>query len=344
MLTETTTNIVCTLGPACDSATVLREMILSGMTIARFNLSHGSFDVHKERLSNLRAVCNDLNITVKTLLDLEGFRIRLGHLAAPFEIASDSQVELWRETASIPGSIPFDYPGDLRIITPGSEIFIDDGKILLAVTEAHEHRLICKVVVGGVVSSRKGVNIPGVKFPFCGLTEKDAAGVEYAKKHNFDIVAQSFVRSVEDVEVLRLALAGTASKLLAKIECQEAIDNIDEIIKVVDLIMIARGDMGVSIPIYQVPFVQKEIIKKCLRAQVPVITATQMLESMTGEIIPTRAEVSDVANAVLDGTNYVMLSAETAIGKYPVQTVRMMKNIIKYAEGYQPNPHSIPTI
>ena len=230
--------------------------------------------------------------------------------------------------------IPFDYEGPLGEIKSGQFIYIDDGNIALMVTGHRKKTLKTKVIVGGLLKEHKGVNIPGVRLTFKGLSEKDRRDIGFCVENEVDYIAQSFVRTKDDILRIRELLFDKDIQLIAKIENREGIKNIDEIINTSDGIMIARGDMGVSLPIYEIPIIQKEIIKKCNKAKKFVITATQMLESMTENRLPTRAEVTDVANAVIDGSDYVMLSAETAVGHHPVETVRMMNKIIKFTEGY----------
>jgi pyruvate kinase len=231
--------------------------------------------------------------------------------------------------------IPFDYRGPLSTIKDGQPIFIDDGNIALEVTGRAKNSLKAKVVVGGLLKEHKGVNIPDARLEFGDISRKDIQDILFCEKHGVDYIAQSFVRTKKDILAVRKALgAGSRCRVIAKIENKEGIKNIEEILGVSDGIMIARGDMGVSLPIYQIPIIQKMIIKKCNLAGKFVITATQMLESMTENLRPTRAEVTDVANAILDGTDFVMLSAESAVGKYPVETVGMMNNIIKFTEGH----------
>ncbi len=235
-----------------------------------------------------------------------------------------------------PQEIPFDYHGQLGPIKNGHLIFIDDGNICLQVIGKKKNSVKLKVIIGGLLKSHKGINIPEAKLDFGSISQKDVEDIIFCEKNGVEYIAQSFVRTSKDIiDVRKLLKRGSRCKVIAKIECREAIRNIDEIIDVSDGIMIARGDMGVSLPIYEIPVIQKIIIKKCNHAKKFVITATQMLESMTENFRPTRAEVTDVANAVLDGTDFVMLSSETAVGKYPVEAVKMMNNIIKFTEKFK---------
>ena len=330
------TKIICTLGPASQTRTVLRKMMNVGMDVARFNFSHGSLAEHAQRITIIRQLNHTYRRHIRLLGDLEGYRIRIGTLAMPLTLKKKETFWLSQgEGAGDDHTIPFDYPGDLKDIKKGKYIYIDDGNIALEVTGHSKGRLAAKVIVEGVLKSHKGVNIPEVRLRFSEITAKDAQDIGFCLEHHLDFIAQSFVRNKQDILRVR-ALAGvkTGCRIIAKIENREGIRNIDEIIAVSDGIMIARGDLGVSLPIYEVPVLQKQIIRKCNRAKKMVITATQMLESMTENLRPTRAEVSDVANAIIDGTDYVMLSAESAVGKYPVETVDMMNRVIKFTENY----------
>jgi pyruvate kinase len=330
------TKIICTLGPASSSETYLRKMMLAGMDVARLNFSHGKPPELLHRIDLIRLLNAKYRRRIKLLGDLQGYRIRVGELAAPIELKK-RQI-LWLTQQKIKGThgrIPFDYEGRLSTIKMGYHIFIDDGNIALEVISRAKNSLKAKVIVGGLLKEHKGVNIPEARLEFGGISQKDIQDILFCEKYGVEYIAQSFVRTKKDIlDVRKLLKPGSQCRVIAKIECREGIKNIDEIIKVSDGIMIARGDMGVSLPIYEIPIVQKMIIKKCNRAGKFVITATQMLESMTENRIPTRAEVTDVANAIIDGTDFVMLSAETAVGKYPVEAVMMMNNIIKFTEIY----------
>jgi len=328
------TGIICTIGPASSSETVLRKMMLRGMDICRLNFSHGNPLEFIDKINLIRLLNKKYRRRIKILGDLQGHRIRIGNLAAPVKLKK-RQV-LWltqKKIKGVPGKVYFDYQGPLGVIKNGSHIFIDDGNIDLEVVSRTESSLEARVITGELLKSNKGVNIPEAKLEFGAISRKDEEDILFCKKNNIEYIAQSFVRSKKDILEVRNVLGpGSACRVIAKIENREGIKNIDEIIRVSDGIMVARGDMGISIPIYEVPLVQKEIIKKCNKAGKFVITATQMLESMTENRVPTRAEVSDVANAILDGTDYVMLSAETAAGKYPVESVDMMNRIIEFTE------------
>jgi len=334
------TKIICTLGPASSSETMLRKMFLAGMDVARLNFSHGKFHEILHRIELIRLLNKKYRRHIKILGDLQGHRIRVGELSAPIELKKHKTIWLTPEKIKGTGEkIPFDYKGALNTIKNRQYIFIDDGNIALEVTGRTKNALKTKVIVGGLLKEHKGINIPGAKLEFGGISQKDIQDILFCKRNNIEYIAQSFVNTKNDILDIKNVL-GTNSPchLIAKIESREGIKNIDEIIKVSDGIMIARGDMGVAVPIYEIPVMQKMIIKKCNHAKKLVITATQMLESMTENLRPTRAEVTDVANAIIDGTDFVMLSAESAVGKYPVETVRMMNNIIKFTEKYLKQP------
>lgn len=332
------TKIICTLGPATSRSDILKKLALSGMNIARLNFSHGTYQSHKKKIDAVRKLNKARRSKIKILQDLEGYRIRVGLFKGPrkmIELVKSSTITL------IPGSstdrkdvIPFDYDGSLYDIKKGCHIFIDDGNIALKVKTVTRKQVKAEVIVGGMVKEHKGINIPDVNLKFAGLTEKDKDNLLFGIENKVDLIAQSFVRNKDDILSVRKFINSNNydCPLIAKIENRDGIKNIDKILEVSDGIMIARGDMGVSLPVYEVPMVQKMIIKKCSSHRAFVITATQMLESMTEHIRPTRAEVSDIANAIIDGSDFVMLSGETAAGKYPVEAVRMMKSIIDFTE------------
>ncbi len=333
----TKTKIICTLGPASSAEDVLLKMMRAGMYMVRLNFSHGTLKDHLTKIGIVRELNKKHHLDTKILGDLEGYRIRVGKFKGgrPAKVKKGQIVLLTQD--NILGSnslIPFDYEGPLNKIKKGQHIYIDDGDIALVVESCEKKCLKAKVITPGLIKEHKGINIPDIKFDFKGITLKDKADIDFCIENKIDCIAQSFVRSKDDILSLKEYIKGCSHKfqLIAKIENREGIDNIDEIIKVCTGVMVARGDMGVSIPIYEVPIVQKKIIKKCNRAHKFVITATQMLESMTENLRPKRAEVSDVANAIIDGSDYVMLSAETAVGLYPVECVDMMDKIIKFTE------------
>ncbi|MEW6075530.1 MAG: pyruvate kinase [Candidatus Omnitrophota bacterium] len=331
------TKIIATLGPASLHQGVLRAMMRAGLDVARLNFSHGSFSAKRAAVALIRKLNKDNRRHIEILGDLEGYRIRVGRLKSPVELKKGQRLYLVQsDAAGAHSRIPFDYKGDLKAIQKGQRVYIDDGNIELAVEGRSAKQLNTVVTRPGILKERKGINIPGARLTFSGMTAGDKAALEFCVTEKIDYVAQSFVRSAQDMERVRALLKYRLPKcrLIAKIENREGLKNLDEIISASDGIMIARGDLGVSLPIYMVPIFQKEIIKKCKKARKFVITATQMLESMTEHLSPTRAEVSDVANAILDGCGYLMLSAETAVGRYPAQAVRMMNSISRVTERY----------
>jgi len=331
------TKIICTIGPSSSNVTVLRNMMLAGMDVARLNFSYRSHVSHKYYINLIRELNKKYRRHIKILQDLEGYRIRVGKFKQKksIELKKGQQVLLTnRDVLGEKNIIAFDYEGSLNDIKPGSHIYIDDGNIALMVKSRTKKYLKTEVVIPGFLKENKGINIPNVALRFKGLTDKDRIDIQFGIKNRVDYIAQSFIRNKNDIIQIRDLVKPNLPNcnIVAKIENLQGIKNIDEIIDVSDGIMIARGDMGVSIPIYKIPVVQKLIIKKCNQAKKFVITATQMLESMVENLRPTRAEVTDVANAVLDGSDFVMLSAETAIGQHPVQTVKMMNQILKFTE------------
>lgn len=331
------TKIIATIGPASSNKTILRKMFSAGLDIARLNFSHGSSAEHVQRIKLLRALNSQMRRSVKIMQDLEGHRIRLGRINGDIRLKKNAFIYLTQE--DILGNdkeVGFDYNGSLKAISSGNSIYIDDGKIILRVSLREKRRLKAKVIVPGTLKGRKGINIPDARLSFEPLTQKDKLDLNIAIKERLDYVAQSFVNSRKDVSIIKdiLSAANAGCKVFAKVESRDAVKNIDEIIDEADGIIIARGDMGICLPIYKVPIYQKEIIKKCRLRGKFVIVATQMLESMVENLIPTRAEVSDVANAIFDGASGVMLSAETAVGKNPSEVIAMMNKIIKSSEEY----------
>jgi pyruvate kinase len=316
-------------------------MMRSGMDVARLNFSHGTHAEHHRRMEAIRRLNGKYRRHVRILQDLEGYRIRIGSFkdGKPMVLKKRQAVRLTnKEARQGEGAIPFDYRGNLKEIKAGNNIFIDDGNIALVVTQVTAEYVNAEVVFGGVLKEHKGINMPEVNFRFKGLTEKDARDARFGLDNKVDFIAQSFVRDKKDILHLRKLVEGAGRpgcRIIAKIENRQGIANIDEILEVSDGIMIARGDMGVSVPVYEVPMIQKYIIRKCNLRKKFVITATQMLESMTEHPRPSRAEVADVANAILDGSDYVMLSGETAAGAYPVEAVRMMDQVIKFTEAHR---------
>ena len=335
------TKIIATIGPACSQIKTLSRMVQEGVSVFRFNFSHGTMAKHEEMLSRVRKVEGHLGQRVGILQDLEGHRIRTGHLrkTRPVILSIGQAFSLYRE--AVIGSrhgVSLDYPGSFASIRPPQRIYVDDGKIHLRVVLSSVDRLDTVVEQEGILGERKGVNIPGINLAFPALSSKDAEDLKFATRHKVDFVAQSFVRTAADVFEVKRRLDPDLRhcRVIAKIESREGLKNIASILKAANGIMVARGDLGISIPIYEIPIVQKWIIAACNHLKKPVITATQMLEHMTDHLSPTRAEVSDVANAVIDGTDFVMLSGETAAGCYPIETVRMMRKIIQYTERHTP--------
>ncbi|CAM3366354.1 MULTISPECIES: pyruvate kinase [Paenibacillus] len=331
------TKIVCTIGPSSESLENTKKLIMAGMNVARLNFSHGDFEEHGNRIKNIRQACEELNKTVAILLDTKGPEIRTGKLEVePIELVQDEYITL--TTEEILGdknriSITYkELPNDVQV---GSTILIDDGLIGLTVVEIQGTEIRCRVVNGGTIKSKKGVNVPGVAISLPGITEKDASDIVFGIEQGIDFIAASFVRKASDVlEIRELLKKHNAEhiQIISKIENQQGVDNLDEILEVSDGLMVARGDLGVEIPAEEVPLVQKRMIEKCNLAGKPVITATQMLDSMQRNPRPTRAEASDVANAIFDGTDAIMLSGETAAGKYPVESVLTMSRIAEKAE------------
>ena len=331
------TKIVATLGPASSSKEVLKEMMLEGLNVCRLNFSHGAYDDHANSIKIIRELNDELGLNVAILADLQGPKIRTNEMEANgvlLEVGNEIKII----TDKVVGNavrFSINYQKLPQDVSPGEKILLDDGKIMLEViTTNRKTEITCKIVQGGILSSKKGVNFPNTKISLPSLTEKDQLDLEFALDHEVDWIGLSFVRSARDIIELkhRIAARGAKAKVIAKIEKPEALDNIDDIIKESDGLMVARGDLGVEIPFQNVPLIQKMLISKCVRKAKPVIVATQMMESMINNMTPSRAEVNDVANAVLDGTDAVMLSGETSVGKYPIEVIRTMSNIIKEME------------
>lgn len=333
------TKIICTMGPNTNDRNLLKALAENGMDIARFNFSHGDYEEQKSRLDLLKSIREELDLPIAALLDTKGPEIRTGLLKDEKKVTLTEGQTYTLTTREIVGDDQIghiNYSGLNEDVVPGNKILIDDGLIELEVQEVNGTDIVCKVINGGELGMRKGVNVPNVKIKLPALTEKDKADIQFGIEQGFDFIAASFVRTADAIREIRKILdeAGSSIQIIAKIENAEGIENLDAIIEESDGIMVARGDMGVEIPAEQVPHVQKMIIKKCNLACKPVITATQMLDSMIRNPRPTRAEVTDVANAVYDGTDAVMLSGETAMGKYPVEALRMMGQICEDTERY----------
>ena len=331
------TKIICTLGPAVDNEDMIRALIRTGMNAARFNFSHGSHEEHLNRLNLLKSVRDSMGRPVASILDNKGpeIRIRSFETKSISLEAGDLFTLTTREVQGNVNLVSVTYPELHKEVSAGQEILIDDGLVALKVEEIDGQDIRCTVENGGTLSANKSINIPGVHIHLPALTEKDVSDIQFGVENDFDFIAASFVRRAADVQAVREVLdrfGGQEIRIIAKIENQEGVDNIDEILEAADGIMVARGDLGVEIPAAKVPILQKQIIRKGLQAGKPVITATQMLDSMMRNPRPTRAEVSDVANAVFDGTSCVMLSGETAGGKYPLEALTAMVSIVEEAE------------
>lgn len=330
------TKIVCTIGPACRSKETLEQMIINGMNVARLNFAHGDFESHKELIADIRAAAKTTGERVAILADLPGPKMRIGHLA-------EEPIELERGQAFtlVPGEIEgnskrvsMSFKGLPKVVRPGDTIFVNDGLIQLKVEKVDGEEVHCEVMVGGQLRSHKGVNFPGIDLGISAFTDRDRECLEFALKQGVDAIGESFVQGPDDILALRKAAteAGYNPFIIAKIERSQALENIDGILDVVDGIMVARGDLGVEVPIEEIAVVQKGLIQKANLVGKPVITATQMLESMVNNRRPTRAEVTDVSNAILDGTDCVMLSEESASGTYPVEAVAVMARIARITE------------
>ena len=341
-LSDTRTKIVCTLGPASRGPNALRDLIRSGMNVARINYSHGTQDEHRAAFDAVRRAADAEGATVAVIADLRGPKFRLGVLARPVEVAVGDRIALSADSAAdgSGGVFPLPHPQLLYGLRVGSRLLIDDGAIEAVVRKVLSGVADVEVVVGGRLSSHKGVAAPGATQHLEALTDKDRADAAHAVACGADYVALSFVQSSDDVRALRMLLDsmpdGRSTGVVAKIEKREAIDHLDGILHATDAVMVARGDLGVEVSPQEVPMHQKDIIRRANRLGVPVITATQMLQSMVENPRPTRAEASDVANAILDGTDAVMLSAETAVGRYPREAVAMMREIAAIAEHRMP--------
>lgn len=326
------TKIVATIGPSSESEEMLEKLIKAGVNVARFNMSHGTHPEHLEKINKVKTLNKKLGTNVGLMLDTKGPEIRLGDFESDKALLVQG-TEFIITTEDILGTdakASVTYKEITKDVKVGTTILLDDGLIELKVEKVKKNELVCKVINTGTIKSKKGVNIPGIKLSLPALTERDKADIKFGIENDIDFVAASFVRKAEDVIELRKYMDGLNDnnvKIIAKIENQEGIDNFDEILAVVDGIMVARGDMGVEVNIQELPAIQKMMIKRAIASGKMVITATQMLESMVSNPRPTRAEVSDVANAIYDGTGAIMLSGESASGKYPEECVKMMNNI-----------------
>ena len=328
---NTATKIVCTIGPSSSSPDVMRKLMRAGMNVARLNFSHGTHEQHARTVSNIRALARELDLPIAILGDLQGPRIRIGQLAEAIPVVEGEQLVFVPETNADGGGIPVTYDDIARDVQTGGMILVDDGLLAFRVDRVEGERVHVTVRYGGLLKSNKGMNLPGIEVSAPSLTEKDRADIPFAIEHELEYLALSFVRRPEDIEELR-ALLPKGMLVVAKIEKDSALTRIEQILRVSDAVMVARGDLGVELPFEEVPLQQKRIISLAARYGRPVITATQMLESMVQHPRPTRAEASDVANAILDGTDAVMLSAETAAGLHPVLAVEAMRRIAIAAE------------
>lgn len=334
------TKIVATIGPASSSKEVLRDMILQGLDVVRLNFSHGAHEDHKKVVEFVRAIDLELGTNTSLLADLQGPKLRVGEMEnGSVELVSGQKITISTVkqigTAKVIYTNYKEFPAD---VSAGETVLLDDGKLSMKVLETNgKDTVICEILQGGPLSSKKGLNLPNTKVSLPSLSEKDLSDLDFALNHNIDWIGLSFVRNASDVVKLKEIIKNRDkhAKVVAKIEKPEAVAQIDEIVSVTDAVMVARGDLGVEVPLQSVPLIQKMIVKKCVHAAKPVIVATQMMESMVTNITPTRAEVADVANAVLDGADAVMLSGETSVGKYPVEAIRIMNNIIGEAETFE---------
>jgi len=336
--------IVATIGPASESEQALESLIKAGMNVARLNFSHGTHEQHEAKVATIRAVSKRLGIPIGILQDLQGPKIRVGKLSVPLQLSVGEQVCLYATEDKPPKTdnqlLPVDFRELFDSVQTGDRLLLDDGRLALEVKSAQGRVVQANVLVGGTLSSHKGINLPGVKLRIAGFTEKDKADLEFGISQGVDAVAISFVRSAEDVKEVRAAIQEFAKRkgkkiiplLIAKLEKPEAMTELEAILDIVDGVMVARGDLGVELPPERVPSLQKHIIQSANARAKLVITATQMLESMIQNPLPTRAEASDVANAIFDGTDAVMLSAETASGDYPTEAIAMMSRIVNEAE------------
>jgi pyruvate kinase len=349
------TKIVSTLGPSSDTPEVIGAMIQAGMNVARINFSHGTHEQHSKTLHILHQAARAAGEPISVMLDLQGPKIRIGNLKTPsITLKQGAMVRITTEDVEGDENIlSTTYRHFTKDVQKGNRVLLDDGKIELRAEKVHGHEVELRVVVGGMLTPHKGINLPGVAVSAPSLTEKDKEDLQFAFEHDVDYVALSFVRRAHDVALLRDVIIengprGRKIPIIAKIEKGEAIEDIDAILKESDAVMVARGDLGVELHTEDVPLLQKMIVRKCNEIGKPVIIATQMLESMIENPTPTRAEASDVANAVIDGTDAVMLSGETSVGKYPVQTVEVMERIIRKTEeqfllGRRFDPDALPS-
>jgi len=338
------TKIIATIGPASSSPETLLAIARAGMDAARLNFSHGTHEDHAQRVALVRDVQEEVGHAIAIIADLQGPKVRIGELPAPVTLTRGDEIVVAADEAASDGELPVSPTAVGEVLQQGHDILIDDGLVRLRVVSVERGRALCTVIAGGLVSAHKGVNVPGVPVPIPALTRKDMDDLDFALDLGVDFVALSFVRSAADVRDLKelIGAAGSPAHVIAKIEKSEAVDALDAILVETDAVMVARGDLGVEIGAAIVPLVQKRVILRSLERAKPVITATQMLESMSHHLEPTRAEASDVANAILDGTSALMLSGETAQGEYPVEAVAYMDRIARAVEPSLGYRHQLP--
>jgi pyruvate kinase len=338
------TKIIATIGPASSSPETLLAIARAGMDVARLNFSHGTHEDHAQRVALVRDVQEEVGHAIAIIADLQGPKVRIGALRSPITLDRGDEIVVAADEAASDGELPVSPTAVGEVLQQGHDILIDDGLVRLRVLHVERGRALCTVIAGGLVSANKGVNVPGVPVPIPALTRKDMDDLDFALDLGVDFVALSFVRSAADVRDLKelIGAAGSPAHVIAKIEKSEAVDALDAILVETDAVMVARGDLGVEIGAAIVPLVQKRVILRSLERAKPVITATQMLESMSHHLEPTRAEASDVANAILDGTSALMLSGETAQGEYPVEAVAYMDRIARAVEPSLGYRHQLP--
>jgi pyruvate kinase len=338
------TKIIATIGPASSSPETLLAIARAGMDVARLNFSHGTHEDHAQRVALVRDVQEEVGHAIAIIADLQGPKVRIGALPSPITLDRGDEIVVAADEAASDGELPVSPTAVGEVLQQGHDILIDDGLVRLRVMRVERGRALCTVIAGGLVSANKGVNVPGVPVPIPALTRKDMDDLDFALDLGVDFVALSFVRSAADVRDLKelIGAAGSPAHVIAKIEKSEAVDALDAILVETDAVMVARGDLGVEIGAAIVPLVQKRVILRSLERAKPVITATQMLESMSHHLEPTRAEASDVANAILDGTSALMLSGETAQGEYPVEAVAYMDRIARAVEPSLGYRHQLP--
>lgn len=329
------TRIICTMGPSVDDADALRALIEAGMDVARLNFSHGTHEEQGKRIALIKQVREELGTPTAIMLDTKGPEIRIGVLEEPIQLEQGKKITLSPVGSAAPGALPQTYEALAEQVSPGTRILLDDGLIELSVIATEGEDVICQVMDPGILKSRKSLNLPGISVPFPAITEQDERDIAFGISQGVDFIALSFVKSAEAVREVRAYIQSLTDEhvgIIAKIENADAVENVEDIIQAADAVMVARGDLGVEVPEYEVPHLQKRIVRACNAEHKPVIIATQMLESMTENPRPTRAEATDVANAIYDGADCVMLSGETAAGKHPLEAVNVMRKIAQVTE------------